>query len=150
MKKPHPGCKAVEVKADGYYFTFTSRHLNKTPGDLIERSDAVLKLYDRVSSMGHHGNGHGLTVSIPISEEERFRKLMAGDMSDYGEDHSAADFALCILLAKKHGCNAFRMDEEFRTSELYREKWERDDRKPMGLAGGEGFCDRCGTIRSNY
>lgn len=127
LKKPHPGCKAVEVKADGYYFTFTSRHLNKTPADLIECPDAVLELYDRVSRMGHHGNGHGLMVSVPASEEERFRKLMAGDMSDYGDDHSAADFALCILLAKKHGCNAFRIEEEFRTSELYREKWERDD-----------------------
>jgi hypothetical protein len=31
------------------------------------------------------------------------------------------------LLAKKHGCNAFRIDAEFRESGLYREKWERDD-----------------------
>ena len=32
-----------------------------------------------------------------------------------------------LLLAKKHGCNAFKIDAEFRESGLYREKWERDD-----------------------
>jgi hypothetical protein len=48
-------------------------------------------------------------------------------MSDYHDDHSAADFALCILLAKQYRCNAFKVDAEFRNSGLYREKWERDD-----------------------
>jgi hypothetical protein len=126
LKKPHPGCKAVEVKADGYYFTFTGRHLSKTPAELMGRQSEILELYERVSNLnGSHKNG--LIVSIPISEEERFRKLMAGDISDYHDDHSAADFALCILLAKKHGCNAFKIDAEFRESKLYREKWDRDD-----------------------
>jgi hypothetical protein len=126
LKKPHPGCKAVEVKSDGYYFTFTGRHLSKTPAALEDRQEQVLSLYDRVSKIATPRNT-GLTVSIPLSEEERFRKLMAGDMSDYNGDHSTADFALCILLAKKHGCNAFKIDAEFRESGLYREKWERDD-----------------------
>jgi hypothetical protein len=126
LKKPHPGCKAVEVKADGYYFTFTGRHLSKTPADLIERQDAVIALYGRVSKLTG-SNGSGLKVSLPVTEEERLEKLMAGDMSDYQDDHSTADFALCVLLAKKHGCNAFKIDDEFRESKLYREKWERDD-----------------------
>jgi hypothetical protein len=52
---------------------------------------------------------------------------MAGDMSAYNDDHSAADYALCILLAKKYQCNAFKIDSEFRKSGLYRDKWERDD-----------------------
>lgn len=127
LKKPHPGAKAVEVKSDGYYFTFTGRHLSKTPPDLMDRQEQVTTLYERVSKLPGHTRGGGLTVTIPLSEEERFKKLMAGDMSDYHEDHSTADFALCILLAKKHGCNAFRIDAEFRKSGLYREKWERED-----------------------
>jgi hypothetical protein len=64
---------------------------------------------------------------MPVSEEERFTRLVAGDTSDYDGDHSTADFALCILLAKKYGCNAFKIDAEFRNSGLYRDKWERDD-----------------------
>jgi hypothetical protein len=127
IKKPHAGCKAVEVKADGYYFTFTGRHLSKTPADLEDRQQQVLALYDRVSKIANARKNTGLNVSMPTSEEERFQKLMAGDMSAYNDDHSTADFALCILLAKKHGCNAFKIDAEFRTSGLYREKWERDD-----------------------
>jgi putative DNA primase/helicase len=127
LKKPHPGCKAVEVKAGGYYFTFTGRHLSKTPPRLMDRQDEVLALYERVSHLASQSKTDGLSVAIPVSEEERFRKLMAGDMSDYRDDHSTADFALCILLAKKHGCNAFKIDAEFRESGLYREKWERDD-----------------------
>lgn len=127
LKKAHPGAKAVEVKSDGYYFTFSGRHLSKTPADLMDRQEQVAALYDRVSKIPGNKPA-GLVVTIPVSEEERFQKLMAGDMSAYNDDHSAADFALCILLAKKHGCNAFKIDAEFRQSALYREKWEeRDD-----------------------
>jgi hypothetical protein len=52
---------------------------------------------------------------------------MAGDMSLYDDDHSKADFALCCLLAKKYDCNAFKIANEFEKSELYREKWDRED-----------------------
>lgn len=126
LKKPYAGLKSVELKADGYYFTFTGRHLSKTPAELMDRQDAVLLLYDRVSKTAA-SHKTGLNVSLPVSEEERFKRLMAGDMSDYSDDHSTADFALCILLAKKHGCNAFKIEAEFRKSGLYRDKWERDD-----------------------
>jgi hypothetical protein len=126
LKKPHPGAKAVEVKADGYYFTFSGRHLSKTPGELMDRSEQIHALYNRVSAVPSKKNT-GLTTTIPLSEEERFQKLMSGDMSAYNDDHSTADFALCILLAKKYQCNAFKIDSEFRKSGLYRDKWERDD-----------------------
>lgn len=127
LKKPHPGAKAVEVKAEGYYFTFSGRHLSKTPSELMDRQVEVLALYNRVAAITNERKSIGLNVSIPVSEEERFQRLIAGDMSDYKEDHSTADFALCILLAKKYSCNAFKIDDEFRKSGLYREKWERDD-----------------------
>jgi primase-polymerase (primpol)-like protein len=123
LKKTHPGCKAVEVKADGYYFTFSGRHLSKTPNVLTTRQAHVTALYDRLSKLAA-SKASGLKVSLPVSQEERLQKLMSGDMSDYNNDHSTADFALCILLAKKHGCNAFRIDDAFRESGLYREKWE--------------------------
>jgi len=52
---------------------------------------------------------------------------MAGDAGEFQNDHSRADFALCCLLAKRYGANAFRIDQTFRRSKLYRKKWERDD-----------------------
>ena len=64
-----------------------------------------------------------------VSEEDRLRKLLAGDMSDYAEDHSRADLALCFLLAKKYACNASKIDAAFRASELYRDKWEREEHR---------------------
>jgi hypothetical protein len=125
VKHPIPGCKAAEVYADGRYFTFTGRHLRKTPPVLVERQEAVTVLYRKVANA--KPQAHGLTVAVPVGEEERFQRLMAGDTSDHHGDHSAADFALCVLLAKKHRFNPFKMEAEFRESGLYREKWERDD-----------------------
>jgi hypothetical protein len=125
MKLPFAGIKAVELYDQDRYLTFTGRHLKKTPDDIIEREDALNALYDRVqASKPHHA---GLTVAVTVSEAERLERLMAGDMSLHNDDHSAADFALCCLLAKKHACNPVTIDDEFRKSGLYRDKWERDD-----------------------
>jgi hypothetical protein len=124
LQKPYPGCKQIEVKALGYYQTFTGRHLSKTPATLEDRQEQVTALYDRVAAMSKPHKDTRLVLGIPFSEEERFQKLWAGDMSTHKDDHSAADFALCILLAKKYGGNAFKVDAEFRKSGLYREKWE--------------------------
>jgi hypothetical protein len=132
IKLPFMGTKAVELYDSGRYLTFTGRHLPKTPNAVFERDNAVNALYDRV--LASKAKSPGLTVSISVSEEERLSLLMAGDMSLYHDDHSTADFALCCLLAKKHDCNAFKMDDDFRTSGLYREKWERDDYREGTIA----------------
>jgi hypothetical protein len=123
IKKPHAGCKAVEVKAEGYYFTYSARHLSKTPSELMDRQEQITALYNRLAQ----SNGNGLSVTLPVDEEERFRKLMAGDMSDYAGDHSRADLALCGILARRFHNDVFKIDDEFRKSALYREKWERSD-----------------------
>jgi hypothetical protein len=124
-----PGAKQLEIKGLGFYFTFTGGHLSKTPGELMDRQTEILALYDRVSKIPKATKEHdGLVLTVSLTEEERFQKLMAGDMSAYNDNHSVADFALCILLAKKYQCNAFKIDTEFRSSGLYRDdKWERVD-----------------------
>jgi hypothetical protein len=127
LQKPWPGCKQIEVKGLGYYQTFTSRHLSKTPATLEDRQEQITALYDRVAEQAKPHNNAGLVLTVPTSEEERFNKLWAGDMSGQNDDHSSADFALCVILAKKYACNAFRVEAEFRKSGLYREKWERED-----------------------
>jgi hypothetical protein len=127
LQKPYPGAKQIEIKGDGYYHTFTGRHIDKTPAFLEDRQKEITALYNRVSEITTRKNQSGLSICIPVSDEERFQKLWAGDTSGYDDNHSAADFALCILLAKKYQCNAFKMDAEFQKSGLFREKWERDD-----------------------
>jgi len=53
-----------------------------------------------------------------------FSRLWAGDTSAHGGDDSAADLALCNLLAFWTGRDAERMDRLFRQSGLMREKWD--------------------------
>ena len=64
----------------------------------------------------------------------KFRRLWAGDTSDYSS-HSEADLALCLMLAFWTQRDAGRMDDLFRRSGLYRAKWNRDDYRTRTIAG---------------
>ena len=128
--RPYPGCKQIEIKGRGYYFTFTGRHLNKTPRDLMDRQAAINALYNRVwLRCPRRPRPKVSTVAITEDEATRYKKLMAGDMSEYGDNHSVADMALVHLLNKKCHGNAFLIDQGFCKSGLYREKWDRPDYK---------------------
>jgi putative DNA primase/helicase len=75
---------------------------------------------------------------------EKFRRLWIGDTSGY-PSHSEADLALAGLLAFWTGGDRRRIDRLFRESELYREKWDRDDYREgtidKALAGRSEFYD---------
>ncbi len=128
--RPLPGCKQIEIKGRGYYFTLTGRHLSKTPKDLISRQEEITALCERVLVATR---SNGLKVAVPQNEEERFRKLWAGDMGEYDNNHSRADLALCCILARRAHNDVFKIDEEFRKSGLYREKWERSDYRSLTI-----------------
>jgi hypothetical protein len=66
---------------------------------------------------------------------ERSKRLWDGDTSEFNEDHSRADLALCDALAKA-GLDAAGIDLAMRGSGLYRPKWERPDyrQKTIGKA----------------
>lgn len=53
-----------------------------------------------------------------------FASLYAGDTSSYHDDHSAADMALCDMLAFWTNGNRDQIDRIFRTSGLMRPKWD--------------------------
>ncbi|MGB9071461.1 MAG: hypothetical protein WCC22_02235 [Terriglobales bacterium] len=138
--RPGADFKQIEIKGAGYYFTFTGRHLHKTPLDLLPRQEQLNALCARVLVTAPSK----LTVPISGNEEERFRKLMAGDLSDYNGDHSRADLALCSILARRCHNDLFQIDDEFRKSGLYREKWERSDYRSATIlkaAKGEPIFD---------
>ena len=54
----------------------------------------------------------------------KFEALWRGDTSGYGGDDSAADLALCGLLAFWCGIDPRRIDSLFRSSGLMRDKWD--------------------------
>ncbi len=68
-----------------------------------------------------------------VRADDRWGPVYRGNLSDYGEDHSRADLALCGEFARR-GLNAGSIDIAFRTSGLYREKWERDGYRNNTLA----------------
>ncbi len=122
--KAIPGCKQIEIRSDGFYFVYTGGHIGKTPADLMPRKTQLCALCEKVAAV----TKAGLTVSAP-DEAARFAKLMAGDMSDYADNHSVADMALVQILARRSNNNAFLIDQGFCNSGLYREKWDRLDDK---------------------
>lgn len=56
---------------------------------------------------------------------DRIKRLYEGDISEYGGDDSSADLGLCGHLAFWSGGDPSLLDEMFRGSKLYREKWNK-------------------------
>ena len=129
----------IEVYDAGRYFTITGKHLTGTPFAIQDRQ-AVLEqleteLFSAVAATGSNPATFHLLPDVSDEElirramnarnGERFRRLWTGDMSDYGNDHSRADLALCRILAFWCGGARGRVDRLFRRSGLMREKWDR-------------------------
>lgn len=132
------GFKETEVYDKGRFFTLTGRHLGGT-SPAIERRQVELdalcaRLWPKNGSRRPTASG---TAAVFNGDDEalveragaakngdRFMRLWCGDMSMHGNDHSAADQALCNLLAFWTGRDAERMDRLFRRSGLFRDKWD--------------------------
>ena len=65
---------------------------------------------------------------------DKIRRLYNGDTSDYDNDDSRADFAMCSYLAFWTGNNPDEIDRLFRQSGLYRKKWCRQDYRDRTIA----------------
>ena len=81
------------------------------------------------------GNGGGFSAADLTDQElmdrmlasragAEIRALLDGDVGAYGNDHSAADMALCNKLAFWCAGDEARMDRFFRASGLMRSKWD--------------------------
>jgi hypothetical protein len=127
--RPGADFKQIEVKAAGFYFTFTERHLSKTPHDLMPRQEQLNLLCKRVAAVQSKPG----VVVISGNEDERFRKLMAGDFSDFNGDLSRADMALVNALGRRFHNDIFKIDEAWLASPLYREKLDRTDYRSMTI-----------------
>jgi primase-polymerase (primpol)-like protein len=65
-----------------------------------------------------------VVVRILVSSQaDKFIRLVKGDTSDYGDDHSRADQALCTILAYWCCYDIDQVDRLFRQSGLMRDKW---------------------------
>lgn len=132
------GFKETEVYDRDRFFTVTAAHVPTTPLSVKVRQDELDALCARlwpkkrsphangtVGSTGFDGDDQALIEKACSAKNgNRFKALWAGDTSANGNDDSAADLALCNLLAFWTGRDVARIDRLFRQSGLFRDKWD--------------------------
>ena len=140
----------VEMYCDKRFCALTGNVLFK--GDPTEEQSVIDELFQRYKTQGcpkktartakralnnsdkwviDHAAGHG-----------RFDDLFSGDWtSACYNSQSEADLALCMILAFWTDCNTEQMDRIFRSSGLYRDKWERNDYRESTLQNAINLCD---------
>ena len=131
----------IEIYDHARYFTVTSRRLSESPTEIAERQEELDELHAELFGRPEEGGGRGPSEAsrypLEISDDELLVKARAakngpkltalfdhGDLSEYGGDDSAADLALCSLLAFWCGPDPRRIDRLFRRSALIRPKWD--------------------------
>jgi hypothetical protein len=130
----------IECYDSGRFLTVTGNHLAGT-SQFIERRDSeiaeVHKQFWTNGSTPKEPSLNGHTPHLSLSDIEliskataaangdKFTRLWAGDTSAHSDDDSAADLALCGLLAFWTGGDQAQIDRLFRQSKLYRPKWDK-------------------------
>jgi hypothetical protein len=136
-KKPGTKCRVgreFELYDSGRYFTVTGHHIPGTPKTVEERTAEIATLYGRLFPERIE---HTVTTATSVTEDDaliakaktakngaKFTALWSGDTSEHAGDESAADLALCAMLAFWTNRDAGRMDRLFRRSGLARDKWD--------------------------
>ena len=146
VKKP-----LAEMYDRGRYFTITGDSYGP-PRPLQSAQEAIDALYAELTARRDTDTGEagetpteGKRKPVGLSDDEllekamrsqhrnrrsdggegaTFAELWAGDISRYNDDDSAADQALCNMLAFWTNCGTERIDRLFRQSALYRPKWD--------------------------
>ena len=132
------GYKETEVYSKERFFTVTGRQVAGTPLTVEDRQPHLEALCQRlwpekrsprlngsVAATGFDGDDQALIEQACTAKNgDRFKRLWAGDTSLHAGDHSGADQALCNHLAFWTGRDPARMDQLFRRSGLYRDKWD--------------------------
>ena len=161
QKNPNNGTELYIGGLTNRYAVFTGNVIQDNP--LIDCTNAILVTLDKdMLRQNKKKNIQSPPISIPkksasLDDEafdivcnlrkqknsEKFCKLYdGGDFSDYGSQ-SEADCALCAIIAFRTGPDPDAIDNIFRGSALYREKWERDNYREETITKG---IEACGGI----
>lgn len=143
--KPGPRCRTAkhpkfEIYADRRLVVFTGKTLPGTPDAICDAEEAVAEVYRYVFGDNPENtppketvkNAKPVGMSDPVliekalsaSNGEKFARLWHGNIGDYNGDASAADMALCCMLAYWTDKDPVRIDRLFRESGLMRDKWD--------------------------
>lgn len=151
MHNPQNDIECYVAGVTNRYFTYTENSVNDNP--LVDMTDTFKDFLEKYMQKSDHKKDktyNTLNVSTTSSSKppkqslndiddilniarcaENGSKFSAlydrGDTSKYGGDDSAADMALCNMLAWWLQGDYDAIDNAFRKSALYRPKWERED-----------------------
>jgi primase-polymerase (primpol)-like protein len=132
-----------EMYCKDRFFVVTGQHIEDTPLMIKENQEAINGLYEKKFGEEKQTiSKRHLTLRNPdLTDEEiiqlcrtagnneKFTKLYdKGDCSDYEDDESRADLALCGLITF-YTQKREQIDRLFSGSKLYRDKWDRTDYK---------------------
>ena len=132
------------------YGTFTGNTINSLP--IADCTQAVLTTLDKEMrkkpkakySAKRDGDRAVFDIVCDLRKQKNGDKFIRlydkGDFSEYGSQ-SEADAALCALIAFRTGADPDALDEVFRSSALYRSKWERDDYRENTINAGISACN---------
>lgn len=139
LKNPNNGCEVYVCGATNRFVTITGNTVYDYPvRDVTDELKSVLDEF-MVRPVKRPASASATPADIlplDLSDEQillkaaangKFRSLFEGDMTDYNDDHSSADLALCNMLAFWTRKNPEAIDRIFRKSALFRDKWLRDD-----------------------
>lgn len=143
-KKAGTRCKnaklGIEIYETGRFFTITGNRLVDLPTTINERQTELDTLYNEIflSDAQPVAQEQHTPPAVVLSMDDKqlvdlmcrdydIKNLFDGDLSAHSNDHSAADLALCNHLAFWTGKDPDRMNRIFKTSGLYRKKWDRAD-----------------------
>lgn len=165
MKNPHNDLEFYAGDLTKRFFTFTGNRIST--GDVVtDQTDALLVFLEKhmtrkrktttqkgaplPSIVSDFADGeldadvfiaNRLNLAGKAKNGAKFVKLYTqGDISDYNNDDSAADQALCAMLAWWLNGDRDLIDRAFRGSALYRDKWERDDYRESTIEKGISYC----------
>jgi len=125
----------VEMYSTARYLTVTGDHLLGTPTTVEERTAEIAALHTRIFPNSNPStSGRRPVIPVDLADAElierahrtakgkKFARLWAGRIEE--ASHSEADLALCRMLAFWTGRDPARMDWLFRSSGLFRPKWD--------------------------
>jgi primase-polymerase (primpol)-like protein len=133
---------AVEIFQEKRFIALTGRLLDGSSDEFDGLTKEITNVYEKYIAP-HHQTIHDVKPFVPISNavidiDDRLKKayasksgpnirsLMAGDMTDYANDHSAADAGLVAYLAFWLENDYASIEEAFNRSELAnRDKWRK-------------------------
>ena len=154
----------VEMYETGRFFTVTGDRLPGTAATVNDCTESIKPVYQRYAirpaqqpaqtvrtEAAAATSGSGLpdaAILAKAMQSSRFAALWAGDMSEYDDDHSRADNALCYLLAFWCGHDLAQIDRLFRQSGLMRPKW--DSRRGGSTYGADTISRAAAAQPDNY